>query len=101
MKKNKQASTFIEYAILLGVLIAVVMAMNTYIKRGLQGSLKDVTDTLISNRQVAEIYNSASVSNSTDVSTVITGMSTGGKTSTAILDNRQIHATSNFTDEEK
>jgi len=34
-----------EYAILIGLVIAAVVAMQVYVKRGLQGQLKDAMDT--------------------------------------------------------
>ena len=42
--KNKKAQSTAEYVIVLGLVVAAVMAMQTYIKRGLQGRIKDVVD---------------------------------------------------------
>jgi Flp pilus assembly pilin Flp len=56
--------TFIEYAVVLGIAAAVLAGMNTYIKRGIQGKLKDMTDHFISNEQVAEVDPIKSVSSS-------------------------------------
>lgn len=56
IKHNKKTGfALIEYAIVLGIAGTVLIGMNTYIKRGLQGRLKDMTDYFISNEQVDEI----------------------------------------------
>jgi Flp pilus assembly pilin Flp len=54
-KMKKRGSTFMEYAMILGVVSAVFIGMNTYIKRGLQGRLKEMTDFFIGREQVTEI----------------------------------------------
>ncbi|MFA5144927.1 MAG: hypothetical protein WC723_02860 [Candidatus Omnitrophota bacterium] len=43
--RNKKAQTTAEYAILIGLVVAALIAMQTYVKRGLQGRMKDATDT--------------------------------------------------------
>ena len=43
MKKNK-GQTLIEYSILIMILLAVFVAMNTYVKRGIQGRWKSSVD---------------------------------------------------------
>jgi len=41
---NKKAQSTAEYVIVLGLIIAALVAMQTYIKRGLQGRIRDVVD---------------------------------------------------------
>lgn len=43
--RNKKAQTTAEYAILIGLVVAALVAMQTYVKRGLQGRMRDATDT--------------------------------------------------------
>lgn len=43
--RTKKAQTTAEYAILIGLVVAALVAMQTYVKRGLQGRVKDATDT--------------------------------------------------------
>jgi len=43
---NKKAQNTAEYAILIALIVAVAVAMQTYVKRGLQGRFKDATDKL-------------------------------------------------------
>jgi len=44
-KRNK-AQTTLEYAILIGVVVAGLIAMQVYLKRGYQGSLKESSDSM-------------------------------------------------------
>ncbi|MFA4888101.1 MAG: hypothetical protein WC628_00800 [Candidatus Omnitrophota bacterium] len=41
---RKKAQSTAEYVIVLGLIVAAVMAMQTYIKRGFQGRVKDAVD---------------------------------------------------------
>jgi hypothetical protein len=41
---NKRAQSTAEYVIVLGLIIAAIVAMQTYVKRGLQGRIKDTVD---------------------------------------------------------
>lgn len=43
--RNRKAQSTAEYAILIGVVVAALVAMQTYVKRGFQGRVKDATDT--------------------------------------------------------
>jgi Flp pilus assembly pilin Flp len=54
-KMKKRGSTLMEYAMILGVVSVVFIGMNTYIKRGLQGRLKEMTDFFIGREQVTKI----------------------------------------------
>jgi Flp pilus assembly pilin Flp len=44
--KSKTAQTTAEYAILIGLVIAALVAMQVYVKRGLQGRMRSATDYL-------------------------------------------------------
>lgn len=46
--KHKCGSAFMEYAIILGVASLVLVTMNIYTKRGVQGKIKDMSDYFIS-----------------------------------------------------
>ena len=43
-KLGKRAQTTAEYAILIALVVAAVTAMQIYVKRGMQGKIKDVVD---------------------------------------------------------
>ncbi|MDP2941489.1 MAG: hypothetical protein Q8N85_04480 [Candidatus Omnitrophota bacterium] len=45
LAKNKAQST-LEYAILIGVIVAGLIAMQVYLKRGWQGKLKESADSM-------------------------------------------------------
>jgi Flp pilus assembly pilin Flp len=42
--KNKKAQSVAEYVIILGLVVATVVAMQTYVKRGVQGRIRDAVD---------------------------------------------------------
>jgi hypothetical protein len=42
--KNKKAQSTAEYAILIGLVVAALLAMQVYVKRGLNAKMKDATD---------------------------------------------------------
>ena len=46
--KNKRGQNTAEYAILIALIVAAAVAMQTYVKRGLQGRVKDAVDSLAS-----------------------------------------------------
>ena len=41
---NKKAQSTAEYVIVLGLIVAAVVAMQTYVKRGFQAKIKDAVD---------------------------------------------------------
>lgn len=44
--RNKAGQNTAEYAILIALIVGVAIAMQTYIKRGLQGRVKDAVDKM-------------------------------------------------------
>ncbi|MDO8489125.1 MAG: hypothetical protein Q7S42_03330 [Candidatus Omnitrophota bacterium] len=42
--RSKKGQSTAEYAIVIGLVIAAVVAMQVYVKRGIQGKMKDATD---------------------------------------------------------
>ena len=42
--KNRKAQSTAEYVVVLGLIVAAVVAMQTYIKRGFQARIKDAVD---------------------------------------------------------
>jgi len=43
-KRLRRAQSTAEYAIVIGLVIAAAVAMQTYVKRGIQGKVRDATD---------------------------------------------------------
>ncbi|MCK9571789.1 MAG: hypothetical protein M0Q96_00705 [Candidatus Omnitrophica bacterium] len=46
MSRRNTGQSIVEYAILLGVIIAVLLIMQVFVKRGYQGGLKDAADKM-------------------------------------------------------
>lgn len=53
---NRRGQNTAEYAILIGLVVAAAIAMQTYVKRGLQGRLKDGVDELVEQTAQYEPY---------------------------------------------
>jgi uncharacterized protein (UPF0333 family) len=76
----------LEYVILIGFVVAAIIAMGVYMKRGVQGKLKESAD------QVGEQY---SAGNTTSVYTTRTNLNQtenmirGGQTTTTVTQNQQ------------
>ncbi len=78
---NRIASSFMEYIIILGIISTVLWGMNIYMKRGIQGKVKDLTDSFIGKEQEADISPTAVTTSSAKSdydSTVNTQGSLGG-----------------------
>ncbi len=56
---NKRGQSILEYAVLISIVLAAAIGMQTYVKRGLQGRYKAVTDNLVTgaggNNEVAQL----------------------------------------------
>lgn len=77
----RRGSSFMEYMIILGIISAVLWGMNVYVKRGVQGKIKDLADSFIGKEQEVDISPTAvttSNSNSIYDSTVNTQGFLGG-----------------------
>lgn len=53
---NRRGQNTAEYAILIGLIVAAAIAMQTYVKRGLQGRFKDEVDKLAETTAQYEPY---------------------------------------------
>lgn len=86
LSRNRKGQSTLEYVILIGFVVAALIAMGVYMKRGLQGRLRESTD------QIGQQY---SAGNTTGEYTITTGLTqvenmvAGGKTTTEIKRNRQ------------
>ena len=54
---NRKAQSTAEYAIVIALVIGAVVAMQVYVRRGLQGRIKDTTDYLAT--QTTELGNTS------------------------------------------
>ncbi len=104
LRKLKKAQTTAEYAILIGLVIGALVAMQTYVRRGLQGRIKDVVDHVgtggdvggvefqFSGRQY-EPYYLSSQRNTQQTSTNTRALQEGGVYSTNTTTQTQVSAT--------
>ena len=46
LKMSRKAQSTIEYAVLIGVIVAALLAMQVYLKRGMQGRMKGYAEQL-------------------------------------------------------
>jgi len=67
LRKKNKASIFMEYAIMLGAIAMVFVAMNTYVKRGYQARLKDMTDYFVGTEQADTQDSEAKTESKTNV----------------------------------
>jgi Flp pilus assembly pilin Flp len=49
----RRGQNLVELALLLGLVGLVLIGMQTYLKRSVQGKVKDLTDAIVSNQQSA------------------------------------------------
>lgn len=99
LRKNKGQST-VEYAIIIGVIVAALIAMQTYVKRGLQARyhdgiqyLEDETNTLGTSTQYEPYYLSSQYDTSRS-KTEQEGVSARGQTSRGIVGSESIQRAS-------
>jgi hypothetical protein len=81
-----KGQTTLEVVILIGFVVAALIAMGVYMKRGIQGRLRDSTD------QVGEQYSAGNTTGSYTTTVGMTqmeNMTSGGATTTAITRNKQ------------
>ena len=60
-RRKPRAQSLINYAIILAVVSSAILAMSTYVKRGLQGRIRDMTDDLIADEQLCQVDEADSV----------------------------------------
>ena len=60
---KRRAQSTLEYALMIAVVVGALIAMQVYVKRGLQGKLKDSTD------QIGEQYSPGYTTGHEEVST--------------------------------
>ena len=81
---DRRGNTFVEYVLIISIVTAALFAMNIYVKRGLQGRVKDMSDYFISgNESLQEDTASARATTTSEAvttsgSSVLTKDSTGG-----------------------
>ena len=94
--RNRKAQSTLEYAILVVIVIAALLTLQTYIKRGIGGRLKQASDDIGDQFSTGEgtSWNKTVVSKSVTKDTFVNGLSTttiegvaGGTMSTNTTEN--------------
>jgi len=76
---NRRGQNLADVVIIFTIISLALVAMQPYVKRGIQGRVKDLTDSIIDSKQIASTSDSESgnsKTNTTNVTTVRT--KTGG-----------------------
>jgi Flp pilus assembly pilin Flp len=47
LRLSRRAQSIIEYVVVLGLVASALIAMQVYVKRGVQAKVKDMTDTML------------------------------------------------------
>lgn len=55
MKYRKKAEALLQYAIMITIVALGLATMHTYLRRSIQAKVKDLTDNIISERQLASL----------------------------------------------
>ncbi|MDD5560984.1 MAG: hypothetical protein PHT50_02495 [Candidatus Omnitrophica bacterium] len=106
MKKGKvilsrASASFAEYMIVLGIISAVLWGMNIYVKRGIQGKVKDLTDVFIGKGQETDISPTARTESNAESKydlTTDTQLFTGGGLRVSGLEEVSYKVTSRIVD---
>lgn len=96
--KERAGSSFMEYVTILGVVSALLIGMNTYLKRGLQNRIKEMTDYFISPTQLVEINPTLSQTETLSEATIDNEAFLAGGTSERRFETRNIQARSSVED---
>jgi Flp pilus assembly pilin Flp len=84
-KKRDTGQTTLEYAVIIAVVVAALVAMQIYMKRGVEGKLRDSTDKI---GEQFEASNTGVSRNTTHVSNTVQTLNLGTTTVNTISDNR-------------
>lgn len=92
--RQRKAQSTLEYAILVVVIIAALLSLQTYVKQGIQGRLRQSSDDIGDQFSVADsaTYNRKVVSTSTTTDTNVAGLITSKKAGD-ISSNTESHVT--------
>ena len=54
--KYRKAEALAHYAIMITIVVLALVAMQTYLRRSIQAKVKDLTDNIICEKQLASLY---------------------------------------------
>lgn len=88
MVKFRKAFALIHYALIIAIVTLGLVTMRTYLRRGIQAKIKDLTDHIISDRQLATLSDSdteISTKNTQSTTNLIERKGAGGAGSLSII----------------
>jgi hypothetical protein len=103
---NRKGQNIAEYSILIALVIAAAVAMQTYVKRGLQGRVRDAVDYTGNNTTAGfsftgnqyEPYYASSASNQTQKHVAVVNEAANGQINTTLTtDSTSVNATETAT----
>ena len=92
IRLNKRAQSTLEYAVVIAVVVAGLVAMQVYLKRGVQGRLRQASD------DIGEQFSPGNTTGSTTTNSTVTSNETvtgGPSPSTVTVSNQTQNRTSN------
>jgi len=98
LRTNKKAASFMEYALILALVSAVLIGMNIYIKRGIQGRVREMSDYFISQEHLVEINPTVSDTNTISTANQVEEGFIGGGTRLALSDRKSTVSSSTVED---
>lgn len=85
IRLNKKAQSTLEYGVIIAVIVAALVAMQVYLKRGVQGRLRQASDDI--GEQFSPGYTSGTTTTKSDVKSTETV--TGGPASNTVTVSEQ------------
>ncbi len=73
LKRKKKAQSILEYAILMGIIIAVIIAIQVYVKRAVQGRLKSSADAIGDQFTTAQDHSVQTIRQTRRIDNTLTG----------------------------
>ena len=67
MVRFRKAEALLHYAIIIAVVASALAAMNVYLRRGIQAKVKDLTDHIICDRQLASLSDPVTEKSTKDI----------------------------------
>ena len=94
LAKRKKSQSILEYAVILSVIIAVIIAMQVYVKRAVQGRMKESADQVGDQFTAEQTYTIQTVTQSARREQTLTGQTPTGED----IDGVEVWSHSNIMD---
>ena len=78
MARYRKAEALFHYAILITIVALALAAMHTYLRRGIQAKVKDLTDHIICERQLASLNDPVTEKSTKDTNSIYSSQKVEG-----------------------